>query len=476
MVKSSNYQTVIGIECHVQLNTKSKLFCSCSNDSRESEPNTNLCPVCLGLPGTLPVLNEAAVGLALQVGIALNAKIATKTKFDRKNFFYPDLPKGYQITQFDMPIVGRGYVELPTSGKRIKITRAHLEEDTGKLVHPSGEDYSLVDLNRAGTPLMEVVSEPDIASPAEAKEYAQELYNIMRYAGVSDVDLYHGNMRFDVNVSVHKKGSKLGTRSETKNLNSFRAVEKAAEYEVKRQIELLERGEAVVQETRGWDESKGKTFAQRSKEDAHDYRYFPEPDVPPLVITEAMVKIAKKALPATVKTIRNKLFAAGLDSSSVKVIAADPEQALFLLDLSKTAKPEVVKGIAKYLVGKLRAYRSAQPEAEIKLNADKLLQLYDMQQSSKISSNAADEILIAIVTAGKDPAVYAAKHNLLQVSDSAEVEKAVVSVIKSSSKAAKDYQAGNTNSLQFLVGQVMKESGGKVNPQMARELLEKKLK
>src|SRR3990167_7357823 len=280
------YVPVIGIETHVQLKTKTKLFCSCNNDARGAEPNTYVCPVCLGLPGSLPYLNETAIKLALRIGVALNAKIAKLTKFDRKNYFYPDLPKGYQISQYDEPIVGQGYVELPCNGKRIGVERAHLEEDAGKLLHEA--DNSLLDLNRAGTPLVEIVSEPDIASPAEAKEYAQELYNIIRYAQVSDVDLYHGNMRFDVNVSVREKGGELGTRTETKNLNSFRAVEKAAEYEIKRQTELLNKGEQIVQETRGWDEAKGKTTSQRGKEEAHDYRYFPEPDIPPVDITADM--------------------------------------------------------------------------------------------------------------------------------------------------------------------------------------------
>src|ERR1700683_445467 len=266
----NQYEVVIGIECHVQLATKSKLFCSCDNDSREAEPNTHICEICTGQPGALPVLNKRAVELALRLGKALNAEYPEKlhTKFDRKNYLYPDLPKGYQITQFDEPIVPNGWVEFPVEDKtkRVGITRAHLEGDAGKLTHPDGADYSLVDLNRAETPLLEIVSEPDLRSAAEAKAYAQELHNLARYTGASGADLYYGNMRFDVNVSDHKPGEPFGTRTETKNLNSFRNVERAIEYEVDRQIEALEKGERIRQETRGWNEAKQKTYPMRSKE------------------------------------------------------------------------------------------------------------------------------------------------------------------------------------------------------------------
>ncbi len=298
----AQYEVVIGIECHVQLATRSKLFCASPADARGVEPNRNLCYVCLGMPGALPVLNREALLLAIRTGRALDAEIASRTKFDRKNYFYPDLPKGYQITQFDEPIVGRGAVEFPLheDGKRrtvrVGITRAHLEEDAGKLVHPEGGGHSLVDLNRAGTPLLEIVSEPDMRTPAEARGYAQELYNLVRYAGTSNADLYHGNMRFDVNVSVRPKGeTRFGTRTETKNLNSFRAVERAVEYEARRQIALLDGGERVVQETRGWDDAKNETYPMRSKEDADEYRYFPEPDLPPVVVTAELLAEAEKA-------------------------------------------------------------------------------------------------------------------------------------------------------------------------------------
>lgn len=292
------YTVTIGIECHVQFKTKTKLFSGVDNDAREAPPNSLVSPLCFGLPGTLPVLNEKAVELGMRAAFALHTEPQKFSKFDRKLYFYPDLPKGYQITQFDEPIVLGGYVDIEVDDKpiRIGITRAHLEEDAGKSTHPTGKDYSLVDLNRAGTPLLEIVSEPDIHSPEEAKQYAHELYLLMRYADVSDANLYYGNMRFDVNVSVSKDPAKLGTRTESKNLNSFRAVEKASEYEINRQIERLEKGEKIVQETRGWDDAKQRTFSQRTKEEAQEYRYFPEPDLPPIVITDEIIK-AMESMP-----------------------------------------------------------------------------------------------------------------------------------------------------------------------------------
>src|SRR4051812_31267176 len=295
----NQYTATIGIECHVQLKTNTKLFSAVGNDAREAPPNTLVSHIDFGLPGALPVLNKDAIKLASKAAFALNSRPQKFSKFDRKHYFYPDLPMGYQISQYDEPIVLGGHVEIEVEGhaKVIGITRAHLEADAGKSVHPAGKDYSLVDLNRAGTPLLEIVSEPDIKSAAEAKAYARELYLRMRYADVSEANLYYGNMRFDVNVSVSKT-DELGTRSETKNLNSFKSVEKAVDYEVTRQIELLEKGEKVVQETRGWLDDKQKTVSQRSKEDAHDYRYMPDPDLPPVVLDDAYIIEVEQNMPA----------------------------------------------------------------------------------------------------------------------------------------------------------------------------------
>ena len=317
----AKYRATIGIECHVQLKTKTKLFAAVGNDAREAPPNTLVSHICFGLPGALPVLNVEAVHLAARAAFALKSTPQPFSKFDRKHYFYPDLPMGYQITQYDEPIILGGSVDIAIDGQvtTIGITRAHLEADAGKSVHPAGADYSLVDLNRAGTPLLEIVSEPDMHSSSEAKAYARELYLRMRYAEVSDANLYYGNMRFDVNVSVSQT-DELGTRSETKNLNSFRAVEKTVDYEIERQIEVLEKGQTVVQETRGWDDAKQKTFSQRSKENADDYRYMPDPDLPPVVIEADYIQKVKEEMPIMPEEWRTRLSSLGLDESQVEIL------------------------------------------------------------------------------------------------------------------------------------------------------------
>ena len=315
------YTVTIGIECHVQLSTKTKLFASIDNDARVAEPNTLISHICMGMPGALPVLNKKAVELASRAAFALKSTPSKFSKFDRKHYFYPDLPLGYQITQFDEPIVLGGEVKIRVDSKEstVRITRAHLEADAGKSTHLANTDYSLVDLNRVGTPLLEIVSEPDIHSAAEARAYAHELYLLMKYAGVSDANLFHGNMRFDVNVSV-STNDQLGTRTETKNLNSFRSVEKAAEYEIARQIELLEKGQLIDQETRGWDDAKQKTTSQRGKEQAHDYRYMPDPDLPPVVLDDAYIENIRVSLPTMPDEWRSKLESLGLDISQTNIL------------------------------------------------------------------------------------------------------------------------------------------------------------
>ncbi|MEX0668270.1 MAG: Asp-tRNA(Asn)/Glu-tRNA(Gln) amidotransferase subunit GatB [Candidatus Saccharimonadales bacterium] len=475
-----NYIVDIGIECHVQLKTNSKLFCGCSNDAREAEPNTLICPICLGMPGTLPVLNKAAVELAIRAGLALNAEIASDTKFDRKNYFYPDLPKGYQITQYDEPIVGQGEiaVHMSDSSFKVGITRAHLEEDAGKLTHPEGVDYSLVDLNRAGTPLLEIVSEPDIHSPAEAKAYTQELYMRMLYAGVSDVDLYHGNMRFDVNVSVRKKDSKtLGTRSETKNLNSFRSVEKAAEYEINRQIELLEKGEKIVQETRGYDDSTGKTISQRSKEEAMDYRYFKEPDLPPLQIAEQMKQAIAKNSPIMVGDIRAKLKEADLSQTIITAILNQPKLADLQQDVIAT-NSQYAKPVANWLSGEV--LRIVGEEGfnwdKFQLDSDRLVALAQMVEVGDLSSTNAKIVLSAMITTDTPPEDIAKDKGLIQMSDTNQLGTIVDQVIAANPQAVKDVESGEAKAIGFLVGQVMKESKGQANPQMVQEMLKSKLK
>lgn len=478
------YEVVVGIETHVQLATKSKLFCGCDNDSRQAEPNLNVCPVCLGMPGALPVLNRQAVNLALIAGQALNAYNNSRqfhSKFDRKNYFYPDSPMNYQITQFDEPIINKGSVTFPVDGqtKTVGITRAHLEADAGKLVHPPGKSYSLVDLNRAGTPLLEIVSEPDIRSAAEAKAFAGELYNLMRYAGVSDADLYYGNMRFDVNVSVRPAGStELGTRTETKNLNSFRAVYGVVEYELKRQAELIDSGKPVVQETRGWDENKSQTFSQRSKEEAHDYRYFPEPDIPPLVITEAMLAEAQNRFPAErhPQSIRQVMTTHGLDHKTIEVLIDLPELAYLYLDAVEGSDKSHHKRIANWLTGEIRAFLQAEETGPLSnLDAKGIVCLAEMVESGQLSHTASKEVMLEALRTGEHPEKIAESKNLTQLSDVSELEAIVNQVIESNPQPVKDFQSGQGRALGFIVGQVMKESKGKANPAMVNDILRKML-
>jgi len=470
------YEVVIGIECHVQLATKSKLFCACDNDSREAEPNTHICEICSGQPGALPVLNQRAVELALRLGKALNAEYPEKlhTKFDRKNYFYPDLPKGYQITQFDEPIVPNGWVEFPVEGKtkRVGITRAHLEGDAGKLTHPEGKNYSLVDLNRAETPLLEIVSEPDMRSAAEAKAYAQELHNLARYSGASDANLYYGNMRFDVNVSVHKPGTPFGTRTETKNLNSFRNVERAVEYEVERQVEAVEKGEKIRQETRGWNEAKQKTYAMRSKEDADEYRYFPEPDLPPLVIPRAMADEAGhfEFLP---NDLRQLLAVAGIAPKEAEVLVNEPD----LADLWYAAhqlEPAHSRFVFNWLTGPEIKLRET-AEAESKHTAVILNTVAEMAASGQLSSTNARELLTHLRHREADPHELAREMNLLQESNEDELGKVVDEVIAANPQAVADYWAGNQRAFGALVGASMKATQGKGNPPIINKLLKDRL-
>ncbi|MDF2461578.1 MAG: glutamyl-tRNA amidotransferase, partial [Candidatus Saccharibacteria bacterium] len=454
----SKYETVIGIECHVQLATKSKLFCGCNNDAREAEPNTLVCPVCFGLPGALPVLNKRAVELALRLGSALNAEYPAKlhTKFDRKNYFYPDLPSGYQISQFDEPIVPNGHVEFPVDGetKRVGITRAHLEADAGKLTHPDGKDYSLVDLNRSGTPLVEVVSEPDMRTPAEAKGYAQELYNIVRYAGVSDANLYYGNMRFDVNVSVRLRGAKeFGTRTETKNLNSFRAIERVVEYETRRQIVLIEHGDKVKQETRGWNDAKQQTYGMRSKEDADEYRYFPEPDLPPLVITKKMVEEVShfEYLP---QDLRKLLSKAGISAKDSEVLINEPDLTRRWYE-AYHLDPQHSRFVFNWLTGPEIKLRESQSQ-DSRFDGKILNQVAAMVAAGELSNTNARELLTILRVEPGDPAALAKSQGLIQVSDTGELGKVVDEVIAANPQAAADYKAGNQRAFGALVGATMK--------------------
>lgn len=474
----AKYKVTIGIECHVQLKTKSKLFSAADNDARFAAPNTLVNHIDFGLPGGLPVLNESAVELASRAAFALGTEPQHFSKFDRKHYFYPDLPMGYQITQFDEPIVLGGHVDIVVDGepKRVGITRAHLEADAGKSTHPAGTDYSLVDLNRAGTPLLEIVSEPDMHSSAEAKAYAHELQLLMRYADVSEANLYYGNMRFDVNVSVSQDDT-LGTRTESKNLNSFKSVEKAVDYEVERQIGVLESGEAIVQETRGWDDDKQATFSQRSKEDAHDYRYMPDPDLPPVVLSEEFVAMVRTAMPDLPAEYRKTFAQIGIDAKTAEDIIADPETAKTVAAVFAQSTPDDARRVAFWL---LRP--DAEDESQVKSTETKnpsqvklLIKLSQMVAANKLSSTAAKEVLDEMQKTGGDPEQIAEAKNLLQVSDEGAIAEIVTQVLSENAKAAEDVKNGEMRAIGFLVGQVMKLSQGKANPSLATELIKKQL-
>lgn len=470
------YEMTIGIECHVQLATATKLFSPADNDARQAEPNSKTHPIDFGLPGMLPVLNQRAIHLAVKAGKALNSQIANISRFDRKHYFYPDLPKGYQTTQMYQPIIIGGYVEAPLedgSTVRVRIHHAHLEEDAGKLTHQS--DHSLVDLNRAGTPLIEIVSEPDIHSAEAARAYATELYRLMTYAGVTHGDLYHGNMRFDVNLSVAKKGSdKLGTRAEVKNLNSFRSVERAADYEFKRQVELLESGQAVVQETRGWSDDTGRTTSQRSKEDAQDYRYMPDADIPPVVLSDQQIVEIQAEVGKLPAEYRQELLELNLDRSVVNTVLSRQslaEMVSLVLATDKSAAKRVANWVASSL--------DLDENQDLKTIAstEDLMTLAQMTEKAEISSNAAAELFNELMAGATNPRQIASDKNLLQVSDESTIAGIVDSVLSdpASAKAVADVRAGNDKAIGYLVGQVMKLSRGQANPSLAQKMIRERL-
>ena len=477
------YLPTIGIECHVQLKTKTKLFAPVSNDARDAAPNTLISHICFGLPGALPVLNEEAVRLAARAAYALETIPQQFSKFDRKHYFYPDLPKGYQISQYDQPIILGGSLTIHLedgSTKKIRITRAHLEEDAGKSSHPSGADYSIVDLNRAGTPLLEIVSEPELHTSAEAKAYAKELWLRMKFAGVSDVDLYHGNMRFDVNVSVSKDVTTLGTRTETKNLNSFKSVERAVDYEINRQIDLLERGEKISQETRGWLDDQQKTVSQRSKEDAHDYRYFPDPDIPPIVLDEAFIESERLASAAIPDVWRQKLDSLGIEMQTRETLLEFQVETSsdFLTFICNEA--EGTKTYANWIMNIEVPYVREHPEFCIdeKTRETAYKGVFSLVKAGKLSSNGAKTLLEHLMShqnSTLDIEALAEELNLIQVNDVAALESIIEKVIADNPKPVQDVLSGEVKAIGFLVGQVMKVSQGKANPAEAQNILKKHL-
>lgn len=492
------YDMTVGIECHVQLATATKLFSGADNDARDKAPNTVVSPIDFGLPGMLPVLNREAVNLAIKAGKALGSEIARVSRFDRKHYFYPDLPKGYQTTQMYNPIIVGGFVDAPMedgSTVHVRIHHAHMEEDAGKLTHFGS--YSLVDLNRAGTPLIEIVSEPDIHSAAEAKAYATELYRLMTYAGVTHGDLYHGNMRFDVNISVAPKGAtELGKRAEVKNLNSFKSVERAAEYEFERQVELLEKGERVVQETRGWDDAKQKTSSQRSKEDAQDYRYMPDADIPPIVLTDEEIHAIQALVPILPPEYREQWSTLRLGGGVANNILNSPIIATLLIDIYplRANQDAVLSGLRvsaeQYveLVERVFNWFASTPEEQIDqtkienglVGPRRLLELAQLVEDDKLSSTGAKQIFLSLFNdafTGKSSQEIAESLNLIQVSDEGAIAAIVDEVLAdpASEQAVKDLKNGNEKVIGFLVGQVMKRSAGKANPGLAQKLIKERV-
>ena len=491
------YIPTIGLEIHVELNTKTKMFCSSLNDPDEKNPNVNVCPICMGHPGTLPVPNIEAIKKVIQTGLALGCKIAEFSKFDRKNYFYPDLPKGYQISQYDMPFCEGGVLEIE-GGKKVGITRIHLEEDAGRLVHPKGADYSLVDFNRAGVPLMELVTEPDMHSAQEAQSFAEEFQLILRYLGVSDANMDKGQMRVELNLSLALDGAdKLGTKVEVKNLNSFSVVGKTASYEIKRQSDMLDSGEKIVQETRGWDDVGQKTFSQRIKEEAHDYRYFPEPDIPPFHISkEAGFSLSEMeaSIPELPAGKRKRFISEyGIDAKLAEIFVRDSALADYyekvvseLLSWEKAqghegekkdVREKLITLAANYLTTDLRGLMSQGgfTVAQLKISPENFAEFVDLIHIGKISSRGAKDLLPDMLRAGGDPHQIMLDKGLSQVSEAGELEGAVSKVIEENPEAAEKYRTGNENILQFLVGQVMKETKGAANPQVVADILKEKI-
>jgi len=473
-----DYEVIIGLEVHAELLTDSKIFCSCTTEFGGA-PNTHCCPVCLGLPGVLPVTNEKAIELGVKAALALNCEISPYSKFDRKNYFYPDLPKAYQISQYDLPLARNGYLEIEVDGKtkKIGITRVHLEEDAGKLVHSETGNYSLVDYNRTGVPLIEIVTEPDLRSPAEAKIFLEKLKSILQYAEVSDCKMQEGSLRCDANVSIRPVGSKeFGTKTELKNMNSFKAVQKGLEYEVKRQKKLLERGEKIIQETRRWDENSNKTYAMRSKEEAHDYRYFPEPDLPPIVLEKDYIEKIRKTLPEMPHARKKRYIEEyGLPEYDAGVITSSKALADFFEECVR--EYDEAKTVSNWVMGELLGTLNAMDKEidEIALTPKHLADMLKLIDKGTISGKIAKKVFKEMIETGKSPNEIVEEKGLKQIADEGELSKIVDKVMADNPKSVEDYRAGKKKAIGYLVGQVMKETRGKANPQLVNKLLKEKL-
>ena len=475
-----SYKTVIGLEIHIELNTKSKMFCSCLNDSGERKANFNICPVCTAQPGTLPVINQEAINKVIKTGLALNCKIPEYSKFDRKNYFYPDLPKGYQISQYDKPLCLDGFLEI--DGKKVRIRRVHLEEDTGRLIHPIGEDYSLVDFNRAGVPLMELVTEPDIDSAKEAKIFAEELHRIFHYLDISDADMEKGEMRVEVNLSLGKKKGELGTKVEIKNLNSFRSVERSIDYEIKRQAEALDKGEKIIQETRGWDDAKGITVSQREKEEAHDYRYFPEPDLPLLHFKKEDIDRIRAEIPELPQQKRERFKKEfGLDEEFIEIFVREKDLgeyfekvvSEFESGLTKKKILDLIKLSSNYLITDLQGLLEGESvsSSEFLITPENFAEFIELVYNGDISSKIAKMVLEEMFKTGGDPSDIIRDKGLTQISDESEIEKVIKEVLSKNLKVVEDYKKGKETVAQYLIGQIMTQTKGKADPKVTSKLL-----
>jgi len=478
---SERWETVIGLEVHVELSTETKVWCSCKNEFG-AEPNTNVCPVCLALPGSLPVLNAQALEYAIRAGLALNCKIQRYSKFDRKNYFYADLPAGYQISQYDLPLCYDGYVDITKKDgttRRIRIKRIHLENDAGKLLHAGDDvtaaDYSLVDFNRAGVPLIEIVTEPDIRSAEEAGLFLQKLRSIIKYSGVSDVKMEEGSMRCDVNISVRPAGSsEFGVRSELKNVNSFSAVVRAIEYERKRHIAILEEGGQVEQETRSWRDAQGISVLLRSKEDAEDYRYFPEPDLPPVVISDADIERVRAALPELPDAVMARLMNDyGLSAYDASIIASEREFAQWFLQAVELAGGGQAKTIANWQINELNRVMNEKglgPE-QIPVTPEQLVGMLQLIDKGTITGKIAKTVFEKMVETGKDAETIVKEEGLTQVADEGELLAIAREVVAANPKVFEDWKAGKQSAAQWFVGQIMKRTRGRANPQLALKLV-----
>jgi len=480
-----NYETVIGLEVHAQLLTKSKMYCGCSSDYANTPPNTHVCPVCLGMPGVLPVINRQAVEYVMMTALALNCGVAEYTKFDRKNYPYPDLMKGYQISQYDAPIGLKGWLSIEAGGqtKQVGITRVHLEEDVAKLLHrnETGEHFSLVDVNRSGVPLMEIVGEPDLRSPEEARQYLQKLHSILQYLGVSTGNMEEGSFRCDANVSVRPAGSStLGTKIEIKNLNSFKAVEKALAYEIERQSDTLADGGTLTQETRLWDENRQETRSMRSKESAHDYRYFPDPDLLPLAIDDGWIEKVRASLPELPQARKDRFISEyGLPAYDAELLTGRRDIADYFEGALKIHSN--AKAIGNWIIGDLfRVLKERKLDEQLYITdwpvrAEHIAGMVRLVDQGKISGKIAKTVFDALLDSDRSPQEIIAEKGLEQISDAGSIESAVEQIISAHPKQVADFRAGNEKIFGFLVGQIMKATQGKANPQKVNEVLRQKL-